>query len=769
MQRQHLLTTSIVAILALAIGFGLSGLLFRGSDISGKDLLMTNSAKLANFAGLGKLTYRDSLPPKTGHAAIIDLDKNDITLYEGGLISDTYALVSTGAIGSPWETPAGRYKVLVKEISHSSPLAKMNFPDAVQIFGNTFIHGDPYKTKPGDSPKNTFGSIHLKSADAAAVYRFLSTGDVVIVKTKKESTFVSVERLASIGALIPAYTAVPKSVLRLNSLSYYIADLDTGEVIMNRDEDKTRSIASISKLFTTLVATEDYSKDNVVQVSQRALTTLGTEGELFVGERMGVNDALYPLLLESSNDMAEAIAESFGRDQFIAKMNEKAKTLKLAHTSFGDPSGLSSHNVSSAKDLFTLAQYLYKFRPDVLNIAKTYSYTLKSPEGAARHVWTNHNKFVLAKDDRYIGGKTGYIDESGLTSVSLFSLPLAEFSKKNIGIVLLNSANRDRDNKLILNQLYDSLVYDKGVTLRTVAKIPTESLFANEDAKDRASLIFLGTIALPKNTLPKSSTDFMKYFANSGFLKDSNVGITSIIGPVSDVGYDLGSHPSFKAPSGFAKTLHDAGVTVASLATSHAGDWGRGAIGDTVTTLASAGVTPVGIGRDATEAGVLRTQTVSGMTVGFLNVAIGAPAWLSSPSNVPVINSIDPADISSFLETVRNSAAKVQFLAVIYNANAGAESIDEVGASVFAKSLIDAGAKIVIGVGPHEVGSIERYKDGVIAYSLGDFIYDPALLTKPFQGIALEVLLQGGEIIETNGAIVKADERGIPYLSEDDL
>lgn len=764
MQRQQLLTTSTVAVLALLVGFGLSGLFVSGKDAADKNSATRNNPTVASFAGLGKLTYRDSLPPKTGHSAVVDLDKKDITLYESGLIKEVKPLISLGATGSAWETPAGRYKVLTKETAHASPLARLVYPYAVQIFGNTFLHGDPYKSLPGDSAGSTIGSLRLRTADATVVFNFLNKGDVVIVKSSRAATFVSVERLASIGAIMPAYTSVPKVALKLNSLSYYIADLDTGEVIMNHDEDRIRSIASISKLFTSLVATEDYPKDSTVQVSTRSLGTLGTEGELVSGERMGIKDALYPLLLESSNDMAEAIAESLGHDQFIANMNTKAKSLKLRSTSFQDPSGLSMYNRSSAKDLFSLAQYLYKFRPDVLATARTYSYALKSPEGTSRHIWTNHNKFVLAKDVRYIGGKTGYITESGLTSVLLFSLPLAEFSKKNIAIVLLNSANRDRDNKVILNQLYDSLVYDKSVTLRSVAKIPTEPLFATEDTKDRVSLMFVGNIALQNN-----SGDLMNYFANSGFLKDSNVAVATVVGPVSDIGYSLGAAVSYRAPATFAKTLHDAGVTAVALATAHAGDWGRSAMGDSVTTLGTAGVIPIGIGRDSVEAGMLRTQTVNGMTLGFLNIAIQAPAWLSSPSNVPVINVLDQNDMNAFLDTVRESAKKVQFLTVIYDANESSENPDAASAKSFARSLIDAGAKIVVGVGPHAIGSIEQYKGGVIAYSLGDFLYDKANLTKPFEGIALEVLLQHGDVIETNGALVKQDEKGIPYLSEDDL
>lgn len=751
--RPSLFSIIILGASALFVGFFAGGMLTK-HDVAAKDILLADNPVSRNFVSLGKLTYRDSLPPAEGRAAVVNSDRKEVTLYRDGEIVDTLVLQGTGAEGTPWETPAGRYKVLLKKSAHTSPLTSYIYPHAIQFFGNSFFHGAPYKKTSGDTAAVP-GSIQLGDADAKELYTFLREDDIVIVRSREAKSFVSIERLASIGALTPRYNEVLEKPLKLSGLSYYVADLDTGEVILSRAEDVRRPIASITKLFTAVTATDYYPERSVIEVSPRAISTLGTQGNLTIGERMGIKDMLYPLLLESSNDAAEAIAESLGREQFIRYMNDLVRKVGLSKTSFTDPSGLSSRNVSTAKDLFTYVRYLYRFRPDILEISRTKSHAVVNAAGVTMHSWPNHNKFVRAGDTRYIGGKTGYIDESGLTSAFLFSLPLAEFSNKNIAIIILNSANRDRDNKAILNAIYDSLQYEGGPSVRTVRNIPIEKPFLEEDTKDRVSLMFVGNIALPQNALNTPTA----YFAESGFLKESDITIAPLLGPASDLGYDLGGKPSFRADKSFLTVLRGAGITALALANEHAGDWGRNALEDTVRNAEAVGITPIGAGTDLRAARQLKVINKNGMRIGFLGVAGDAPSWLSEPSNVPVVVTDDNTDFS---ELIRSARLQVDTLIVSYASPQGLSP-------AVARAAIQAGAKIVIGTGPHRIGELEEYEGGLIAYSLGDFLYDPKLRTSQQEGIALEVLIQGGEIIEKNGAKVSADERGIPYLLEDDL
>ena len=152
--------------------------------------------------------------------------------------------------------------------------------------------------------------------------------------------------------------------IKVSALAYLVGDLNTGEVILAKNQDQKFPIASISKLTTALITKEIMEPNDALLISKRALDTEGKNGGLKIGEEIETSDLLYPLLLESSNDAAEILAEHFGRDIFIKKMNEVAENLKMSGTSYEDPSGLSPGNQSTTSDLFKLAGYLNQTKPE---------------------------------------------------------------------------------------------------------------------------------------------------------------------------------------------------------------------------------------------------------------------------------------------------------------------------------------------------------------------------------------------------------------------
>jgi D-alanyl-D-alanine carboxypeptidase len=149
---------------------------------------------------------------------------------------------------------------------------------------------------------------------------------------------------------------------------------------------------------------------------------------LRTGEVYTISEILKPLLLESSNDAAEAIAESFIRRDFINKMNDKSKELEMYGTYFGDPSGLSPQNVSTPKDLFKLSQYIEEYRDYIFEITRE----RRSEEDGK--VWFNNSKF--RSDDDYYGGKNGYTDIAWKTQLAIFEMNISGESKKVIFIIL---------------------------------------------------------------------------------------------------------------------------------------------------------------------------------------------------------------------------------------------------------------------------------------------------------------------------------------------
>ncbi|MCX6712188.1 MAG: serine hydrolase, partial [Candidatus Vogelbacteria bacterium] len=204
--------------------------------------------------------------------------------------------------------------------------------------------------------------------------------------------------------------------LPLSAGAYLVTDLESDETVVNKNEKKILPIASITKLVTALVAQELLPTNQIIAISKTAYNTYGNTGNLRIGEKLSVKDIFYPLLLSSSNDAAEALAEAVGREKFMAEMNNRAKKIGLTDTFFADPSGLSPLNISTASDLVKLVNYLYHYRPDILALTREKKYKL------GRHTWTNLNNISLMPN--YLGGKNGYTEEADRTLVSIFNVPI---------------------------------------------------------------------------------------------------------------------------------------------------------------------------------------------------------------------------------------------------------------------------------------------------------------------------------------------------------
>lgn len=245
-----------------------------------------------------------------------------------------------------------------------------------------------------------------------------------------------------------------KKFPQLTTPTFLIGNLETGEIFKANQEENSLPIASLSKFMTALTVFQNISEDELVTISRSAVGTYGRQGNLVIGEKIKSKNLLRALLLESSNDAAEAFAEHLDRDLFLKKMNEEAKKLNLKKTFFDDPSGLSFKNVSSAKDLFLLTQQIFKKFPEIIEITQEKSY--QSPG----HLWYSNSRFK--NDSNYFGGKNGYTDEAQGTLISIFNLPIGENeSLSKIVIIILGSQNSERDMRKVLSYLLSSVEYVK--------------------------------------------------------------------------------------------------------------------------------------------------------------------------------------------------------------------------------------------------------------------------------------------------------------------
>lgn len=198
-------------------------------------------------------------------------------------------------------------------------------------------------------------------------------------------------------------TVAPK----LTSPSAILQDLGTGQVLYAKKPDLRRPIASITKIMTALVVLDEASPDEEVVVSARAAGTRGAQLGLVAGERISVQQLLYALLMQSSNDAAVALAEHVGGSvaAFAGLMNGKAERLGLHRTQFRDPAGLEDRGYSTARDVAAIVRAAYG-EPLFARITRTRFHRIPAPSGRPRRI--QNRNILLWLYPGAIGTKTGF-------------------------------------------------------------------------------------------------------------------------------------------------------------------------------------------------------------------------------------------------------------------------------------------------------------------------------------------------------------------------
>lgn len=233
------------------------------------------------------------------------------------------------------------------------------------------------------------------------------------------------------------------------------------KILFTQEPDKPLAIASLSKLMTALIALEHYSLNQKIYITQEIVDTEENFGELRVGDKFEVQDLLYPLLMESSNDAAVALASVVGEEAFVDLMNLEAKNLGLLNTLFIDAAGLdpdfpeTTLNLSTSRDLTKLIQYIIKTHPQIFDILKLQEFKLYDANGKFHHTLTNTNQLLENNGwpTKVLGGKTGWTPEAKGTLILVLESPKGKGYLIN---VILGSDNRFRDMREMVEWIYTS-------------------------------------------------------------------------------------------------------------------------------------------------------------------------------------------------------------------------------------------------------------------------------------------------------------------------
>ena len=221
----------------------------------------------------------------------------------------------------------------------------------------------------------------------------------------------------------------------VRSSSAFVMDPTNGTVVFERKAEQVGPIASITKLMTALVVLEAQQPlDEIIEIkADDRWKGKGAFSRLIVGTKLSRGDLLHLALMASENRAARAVGRSYpgGEAAFVRAMNAKAKALGMTQTHFDDPSGLSTENVSSARDLAKLV------------IAASHNATIREYSTSRSHEvkvgrslleFRNTNSLVANPTWTITVQKTGFINEAGECLVMQTVI-----EERPVVIVLLNS------------------------------------------------------------------------------------------------------------------------------------------------------------------------------------------------------------------------------------------------------------------------------------------------------------------------------------------
>lgn len=295
----------------------------------------------------------------------------------------------------------------------------------------------PAAKKPSVAPKSRGARTAMRAERKGGVVR--SAGPKVSkaagLPTRKAAYVPSEPRLSYAQAYGLHQAPDP---LDLKSSVALVIDQDTNEILFSKNSQAVLPIASITKLMTALVVVEaNQSLDEVLTITEADIDTeKGSHSRLAVGTQLTRGEMLHLALMSSENRAANALGRHYpgGLPAFVEAMNRKARELGMHDTRYVEPTGLSSRNQSSARDLATLVNAAYQYSL-IRELSTSPEYQVAV--GRRQLQFRNTNGLVFNPTWEIGLQKTGYIVEAGRCLVMQ-----ARLAGRQLIMVFLDSAGK---------------------------------------------------------------------------------------------------------------------------------------------------------------------------------------------------------------------------------------------------------------------------------------------------------------------------------------
>ena len=282
--------------------------------------------------------------------------------------------------------------------------------------------------------KQTVKTSKAKAATKLQRVVVMKNGKRVV--TTRRVAVVSAPPRPSYGQLAGLHATLDP--LELKSSVAFILDQDTNEVLFQKNESAVLPIASLTKLMTGVIVSEaQLDMNEIITIADADVDTeKGSRSRLKVGTQLTRGELMLLSLMSSENRAAHALGRSYpgGLDRFVQAMNAKAKLLGMNDTRYVEPTGLSSRNQSSAKDLATLTAYASNDK-SLRELSTSPMHQVDVGNKTLNYVNTNR---LVRNPEWEIGlQKTGFISEAGQCLIMQ-----AKVSGRRLIMVFLDSAGK---------------------------------------------------------------------------------------------------------------------------------------------------------------------------------------------------------------------------------------------------------------------------------------------------------------------------------------
>lgn len=300
----------------------------------------------------------------------------------------------------------------------------------------------------------------------------------------------------------------PSDSLNIYSEAVILIENTTGKTLYEKNSEQKMYPASTTKILTAILAIENSSLDDLVTVSQTAISNIPSgysSAYLSVGEEISVDNLLKVLLIHSANDAANVLAEhvSGSIDQFVNLMNEKTQELGCTNTHFVTTNGIHDDNhYTTAKDLSIIARYCMQ-NPTFRKYVSTPRCTIPATNKSQERTYKNTNDLINTSSTYYypgcIGIKTGYTSEAKNCLISACNKNGLQLIAVVLGAGSVNGRSaRYLDSKTLYDYGYSNYsmktIAQKSSVLKTIT-VP----HATKETKDLDLLLEDNIVALTKN------------------------------------------------------------------------------------------------------------------------------------------------------------------------------------------------------------------------------------------------------------------------------